>query len=327
MGEVAARDRFEGCHAAAESGVSLASEVRAGLTSSPPTLPAKFLYDDAGCLLFDRICRTPEYYPTRTELELLGEVAPAIARACEATELVELGSGAARKTHVLLDALGARERRLRYVPFDVSRAAVEASAHRLLERYPRLTVRGLTGDFTRDLGHLAPARRRLVAFLGGTLGNLDDAEAAAFLRDAAGLLGEDGHLLVAADLVKDRRALEAAYNDVAGLTAAFNLNALARLAREFHASLELPAFAHDALFSEAHSRIEMHARARRATRVDVARLAVRLELAAGASIRTEISRKFRPDQLERLLGEAGLELVRLDVAAVPYALALCRRRR
>lgn len=318
--------RFE-CWTAAGTGSSLATEIRLGLDQAQPALPAKLLYDDRGSALFDRICETPEYYPTRTELALLDRVAPAIARACGATELVELGSGAARKTHVLLDALGASRGRFRYVPFDVSASTLRASAQRLLARYPSLIIKGLTGDFTRDLGRLSPGPSRLVAFLGGTLGNLDDPEAISFLRAAAGLIDDSGHLLVAADLIKDRRTLHAAYNDAAGLTAAFNLNILTRLRRDLGARLDSGAFTHDAFFCEEHSRIEMHLRATRRTTVDLDPLGARLTLAAGDSIRTEISRKFAPGSLERLFAQAGLDLVRLDIAPMRYALVLARRRR
>jgi L-histidine N-alpha-methyltransferase len=319
--------RFEGVHVASTGeDRTLAHEVQEGLRGSPPTLPAKFLYDDAGCALFDRICRTPEYYPTRTELALLAEVAPAIARLTGAMELVELGSGMARKTHVLLDALGAGARPLRYLPFDVSAPAITDSAARLLERYPQLTVRGVVGDFTRDLPAVPRGRGRLVAFLGGTIGNLEEAEAVAFLKATTALLGDDGHLLLAADLVKDAARLHAAYNDAEGLTAAFNLNMVARLGREYGGTLQLADFVHDAFFDAGRSRIEMHARATVATRVTLPSLEVELSLRRGDSIRTEISRKFTPDGLRALLDAAGLELVRLDVAPVPYALALARPR-
>lgn len=315
---------FDGRVLAADDAGRLAADVRDGLLARQATLPARFLYDGFGCALFDRICEAPEYYPTRTERGLLEAVAAEVARACGADELVELGSGEARKTDLLLDALGAATRTVRYVALDVSAQALVASARRLLGRYPRLALQAVVGDFTRDLGRLAPARGRLVAFLGGTVGNLEDDAAVALLRAMRGLIDRDGHVLLGADLVKDPGTIHAAYNDAAGYTRAFSLNAVARLQRDFQARLQLDDFRHEAFFDEAASRVEMHVRAQRRTSVVAPLLGVERALEAGESIRTEISRKFTPDALVRLFAAAGLGLVRLDVAKVPYALVLAR---
>lgn len=316
--------RFEGLVVASAEGLRMDEEIAKGLRAQPqPWLPAAFLYDDTGCTLFDRICRLDEYYPTRTELALLQQVADDVARRTRATDLVELGSGLARKTHLLLTALGAHTRPLRWIAFDVSGAAVRESTARLLPEFPELSACGVQGDFRTDLGAIPPAHgRRLVAFLGGTLGNFDDAEAEAFLYEVRRLVGPDDHLLIGVDLVKDRAQLHAAYNDRKGVTAQFNLNVLARLERDFGAELELDAFRHDAFFDEGRSRIEMHARAERATRVVIPSLDVRLALAEGSSIRTEISRKFTPSAIEQLLDRTGYVLRRLYLASTPYALVL-----
>lgn len=322
-----AKARFEMKVASVPDDAALHAEVRRGLMARPqPWLPAAWLYDDRGSDLFDRICRTPEYYPTRTELALLAEVAPDIARLTGATQLVELGSGQARKSHHLLAAMGAAHRPIQYVPFDVSDEALTAASHRLLERFPHLRVSAVQGDFTRDLSSVEPTRqRRLVAFLGGTVGNFDRDEAQAFVQNVSRLLSSGDALLLAADLVKDRRVLDAAYNDAQGLTAAFNLNALRRLTTELDAQLRLEDFVHHAFFDKTERRIEMHARAVRATRVVVPPFELELALARGASISTEISRKFTRQELEALVTGAGLTLVQTWVATPPYALCLARR--
>lgn len=319
--------RFEMKVASVPDGAALHAEVRRGLMDHPqPWLPAAWLYDDRGSELFDRICQVREYYPTRTERALLAEVAPDIARLGQATQLVELGSGQARKSHHLLEAMGAHHRPVHYVPFDVSDDTLLAASHRLLERFDHLRVSAVQGDFTRDLPSVEPTRqRRMVAFLGGTIGNFDRDEAQTFVRDVSRLLSPGDSLLLAADLVKDRRTLDAAYNDEEGLTAAFNLNALRRLTLELGARLRLEDFVHHAFFNERERRIEMHARAVRDTRVDIPRFELELSLAEGTSISTEISRKFTREELETLVTDAGLTLEQTWVADPPYALCLARR--
>lgn len=308
-----------------QRGPQLLEEVAEGLRARPqPWLPAKLFYDARGSALFDEICRTPEYYPTRTELELLERVAGDVARRTEASELVELGSGMARKTHVLLEALQAGGREIRYVPFDVSESAVRHSAERLVAMHPGLRVLGLVGDFIHDLDATPRGDRRLVAFLGGTIGNFDGPEAEAFLSSVARMLGPDDALLLGADLVKDKAVLDAAYNDAAGVTARFNLNMLTRLQREFGAELRTDDFVHRAFFDPDSSRVEMHLVARRPTRLRLSAANIDLHLGEGASIRTEISRKFTPEALERILQASGLALDAFYRAPIGYALALAR---
>lgn len=313
--------------ASVPDGDELRALVRRGLLDPvQPWLPAAWLYDDTGCELFDRICETPEYYPTRTEFALLREISPEVAARSGAQELVEIGSGLARKTHHMLEAMGAATRPVHYVPFDVSDAALVPAAHRLIGQFPPLTVQAVQGDFTRDLKAIPPSTgRRLVAFLGGTIGNFDLEEGTDFVRSAAALLAPGDSLLLAADLVKETARLNAAYNDAQGVTASFNLNALARLERELGAQLALEDFRHDAFFNETRHRIEMHARATRTTRVRIPSLDVDLTVEAGRSISTEISRKFTTDELEALVTAAGLERVKTWVADPPYALSLARR--
>lgn len=320
--------RFEGLTVASvPDSDELWGQVKRGLLHAPQRwLPAAWLYDETGSELFDRICETPEYYPTRTELELLSRVSAQIGALTDATELVEIGSGLARKTHHLLEALGASAQPVHFVPFDVSDVTLLSASLRLLEQFPALTAHAIQGDFTRDLKAIpATRRKRLVAFLGGTIGNFDPDEALQFVASVAGLLNPGDSFLLAADLVKDTTRLNAAYNDGKGVTAAFNLNTLTRLVRELGAQISLEDFRHDAFFNEAQKRIEMHARAVRSTHVHVPALDVEFAMEEGDSISTEISRKFTRPELEKLLNDAGLEPVKTWEADTPYALCLARR--
>jgi L-histidine N-alpha-methyltransferase len=299
------------------AGGDLAEEVREGLTRPLRELPPKLFYDAAGSELFDRICELPEYYPTRCEREILDRRALEIVRGVD--ELVELGSGSATKTRVLL-ATGAIRR---YVPVDVSPTVVERCAEELCDLYDGLEVRGLIGDFHRDLEHLPDGDHRLFAFLGGTVGNLHPEQRAGFLAMLRELMGPDDRLLLGTDLVKDRAVLEAAYDDSQGVTAAFNRNALRVLNRELDADFDPDAFEHIAFYDEVNSWIEMRLRSRRrqAVRIDAADLD--LELAPGEDIRTEISTKFTPARVELELAGAGLELDELWTdSAGRFALSL-----
>jgi L-histidine N-alpha-methyltransferase len=283
-------------------GADLAAEVREGLTRPLRELPPKLFYDERGSELFDLITELPEYYPTRCEREILERRAGDIVRGAE--ELVELGSGSATKTRVLL-ATGAIRR---YVPVDVSPTVVERCAEELCERYDGLEVRGLIGDFHRDLEHLPDGDRRVFAFLGGTVGNLHPEERAGFLAMLRGLMGPDDRMLLGTDLVKDRAVLEAAYDDSQGVTAEFNRNALHVLNRELDGDFEPDRFEHVAFFDERESWIEMRLRAvgGQAVRIEAADLD--LVLADGEDIRTEISTKFTPERVESELAGAGLAL-------------------
>ena len=300
-----------------EVGGDLAAEVRDGLTRPLRELPPKLFYDAVGSELFDRITELPEYYPTRCEREILEHRALSIVR--DVDELVELGSGSATKTRVLL-ATGAIRR---YVPVDVSPTVVERCAEELCEIHATLEVRGLIGDFHRDLVHLPAGERRLFAFLGGTVGNLHPEERADFLAMLRELMGPGDRLLLGTDLVKDVAVLEAAYDDRQGVTAEFNRNALRVLNRELDADFDPEAFEHVAFFDPLESRIEMRLRSLvdQSVRIEAADLDI--ELAAGEDIRTEISTKFTPEGVERELADAGFALDELwtDTAA-RFALSL-----
>ena len=286
----------------------LADDVRAGLTRELKELPPKYFYDSRGSELFDRITSLPEYYPSRAEREILNRRAPEIVSETDARELVELGSGTASKTRALLYAMAGAGSLRRYVPFDVDESVVERCAHELVELYPGLAVHGVVGDFERDLGHIPAGERRLLAFLGGTIGNLYPAERAAFLARLRRLMGASDRLLIGTDLVKDRHVLEAAYNDSQGVTAEFNRNVLRVVNEGLDADFEPEAFEHVAFFDEANSWIEMRLRANGAqtVRIDGASLQVTFE--DGEELRTEISAKFTRDAVERELMEAGLRL-------------------
>jgi L-histidine Nalpha-methyltransferase len=290
---------------------SLADDVLDGLTRPFKELPPKHFYDTRGAELFDRICDLPEYYPTRAERAILHEKAARIAKLTGAAELVELGSGTAAKTRVLLDALHAAGTLRRYVPIDVTEAMVRDCAADLVSEYPGLRVHGVIGDFERHLdGVPAPisSGSRLVAFLGGTIGNFPPGSRRRFLRQIAGLLRPQDHLLMGTDLVKDPEVLEAAYDDSAGVTAEFNRNLLHVLNRELDADFDPAAFDHVALFDRQHEWIEMRLRSQRTQTVSVKALELSVHFEQGEEMRTEISAKFTRRRVEDDLSSAGLTL-------------------
>jgi L-histidine N-alpha-methyltransferase len=290
---------------------SLAEDVLDGLTRPFKELPPKHFYDARGAELFDRICDLPEYYPTRAERAILERTATELAELTGAVELVELGSGTAAKTRVLLDALHGAGTLQRYVPVDVTESMVRDCAERLTEEYPGLRVHGVIGDFERHLdGVPAAIGPRIVAFLGGTVGNFQPGSRRRFLRSIGRLLGPDDHLLMGTDLVKDPGVLEAAYDDEQGVTAEFNLNVLRVLNRELDADFDPDDFDHVALFDTDHEWIEMRLRARREHTTLVRALDLPVHFDAGEEVRTEISAKFTPERLQGDLAAAGLELVR-----------------
>ncbi len=289
---------------------SMADDVRAGLTREPKELPPKYFYDERGSNLFEQITALPEYYPTRIERALLNRYAQEIVTANAAEELVELGSGSASKTRALLYAMAAQGTLRRYVPVDVSESVVERCADELVEMYPGLRVHGLVGDFEAHLQHLPRGERRVVAFLGGTIGNLYPPERARFLRSLAELLGPHDRLLIGTDLVKDRELLEAAYDDSEGVTAEFNRNVLHAINRELDGNFDVATFDHVAVFDPEASWIEMRLRARGEQRVRVPGAGVEVTFGDGEEMRTEISTKFTRERLERELAAAGLGLER-----------------
>jgi L-histidine N-alpha-methyltransferase len=307
---------------------SLAEDVLDGLTRPFKELPPKHFYDARGAELFDRICELPEYYPTRAERAILEERSEEIAELTGAVELVELGSGTAAKTRVLLDALAAAGTLERYVPVDVTESMVRGSAEALTGEYPGLRVHGVIGDFERHLDLLPVAcGPRIVAFLGGTIGNFPPGSRRRFLRGIARLLGPEDHLLMGTDLVKDPRVLQAAYDDAQGVTAEFNRNVLSVLNRELDADFDPDDFDHVALFDPQHEWIEMRLRARREHTTLVRALDLEVHFSAGEEMRTEISAKFTPERVEGDLSAAGLQLVRwLTDPEQFFALSLSRTR-
>jgi L-histidine Nalpha-methyltransferase len=287
---------------------TLADDVREGLTREQKQLPPKYFYDERGSELFDRITGLPEYYPTRCERAILNRCAPSLVESSQAAELVELGSGTASKTRALLYAMAGAGTLRRYVPFDVDGSVVEGCAANLVELYPGLEVHGVVGDFERDLERVPDGTHRLFAFLGGTIGNLYPEERVAFLSRLRDMMEPSDHLLVGTDLIKDRAVLEAAYNDSQGVTAEFNRNVLRVVNDRLGADFEPDAFRHVAFFDEGNSWIEMRLRSEGAqiARIDEAGLEV--AFADGEEIRTEISTKFRREDVEGELQEAGLGL-------------------
>jgi L-histidine Nalpha-methyltransferase len=286
---------------------ALADDVLDGLTRPFKELPPKHFYDAAGAELFDRICELPEYYPTRCERAILGERADAIAELTGAAELVELGSGTAAKSRLLLAALAARGTLRRYIPVDVTEELIRSTGAELAAEFPGLAVDGIAGDFERHLGHVgAPAGPRIVAMLGGTIGNFTPGARRRFLRGLGRLLGTGGALLVGVDLVKDPAVIEAAYDDSAGVTAAFNRNVLRVVNRELGADFEPGAFDHVAFFDREHEWIEMRLRAQRRMTVRVERLDLTVGFEAREELRTEISAKFTEQRLEADLAAARL---------------------
>jgi L-histidine N-alpha-methyltransferase len=306
---------------------SLADDVLDGLTRPFKELPPKHFYDARGAELFDRICELPEYYPTRAEHAILTEQAAELAALTNAVEIVELGSGTAAKTRVLLDALHAGGTLARYVPVDVTETVVRECAAELTDEYPGLRVHGVIGDFERHLDHVPPAvGPRIVAFLGGTIGNFPPGSRRRVLREIARLLGPEDHLLMGTDLVKDPEVLEAAYDDAQGVTAEFNRNVLRVLNRELEADFDPEDFDHVAIFDSEHEWIEMRLRARREHTTLVRALDLPVRFRAGEELRTEISAKFTPERVESDLAAAGLELVRwLTDPDELFALTLSRR--
>lgn len=289
----------------ADLAAQLRRDVRVGLTASPKWLPPRWFYDARGSELFEEITRLPEYYPTRAEREILIGRAAEIAALSRARTLVELGSGSSEKTRLLLDALRGTGTLGAFVPLDVSAAALSEAVVALGADYPGLAIHGVVGDFSQHLKLLPAGGRRLVAFLGGTLGNLLPEERAWFLGELRGVLEPGEWLLLGADLVKDPGVLVPAYDDAAGVTAAFNRNLLTVLNRELGADFDVAAYAHVAYWDEEREWIEMRLRATRAMTVRVAALDLVVEFTAGEQLRTEISAKFRPDGLAAELIAAG----------------------
>jgi L-histidine Nalpha-methyltransferase len=293
-----------------------AADVRQGLTAERKSLPPRWFYDDVGSALFDAICFLPEYYVTRAESEVLLGHAEEIADAFgPLTRLVELGSGTARKTRILLDAITRRQGALEYVPVDVDEAMLQRTSHDLLGEYGSLRIAAVSSDFARPsvpLATLSPARgRTVVLFLGSTIGNLEPEQAAAMLCDLRSALRPGDALLLGADLRKEASVLEPAYDDAIGVTAAFNLNVLARINRELGGEFALDAFAHRAFYDATLGRIEMHLVSRRVQRVRIAALDLEIAFAEGETIHTESSYKHDPSTIAAMATAGGFTVDRL----------------
>jgi len=287
---------------------SLANDVRRGLGAHPRTLPPKWLYDNRGSALFDEITRLPEYYPTECERNILRATADTIARESGASILVELGSGTSDKTRTLLDAFVATGQLERFVPVDVSEATLRRAAEVIAHAYPGLQVEALVGDFTLHLGHLPQGGPRIVAFLGGTIGNLYVEERAAFLGALADSLVAGDSLLLGFDLVKDADRLVRAYDDSRGVTAEFVLNSLRVLNRELGADFDLNAYTYVPFWDSRMERMDLRLRAEMPQRVQIPGAGLDLDLASGEEIRVEISSKFRLDGIRSELDSAGFHV-------------------
>ncbi|NEO14008.1 MULTISPECIES: L-histidine N(alpha)-methyltransferase [unclassified Moorena] len=282
-----------------------------GLTQTPKSLPPRYFYDEKGSQLFEQICELPEYYPTRTEAEILQQYAVDVAQLTGACELVELGSGSSTKTRLLLDAYESQGYPLRYVPIDVSGEILEESAKQLLLDYPKLKVQGQVGTYEHALSQLTPTPlpSRMVFFLGSSLGNFAPQQCDRFFEKMIGLLAPGDYFLLGIDLQKPKQILEAAYNDTQGVTAAFNLNMLAHLNWRFQGNFDLDRFTHQAIYNQSESQIEMYLHCQQTHVVRLASLDLTVEFQAGESILTEISRKFNLEQMQHYLKGRGLNTV------------------
>jgi L-histidine N-alpha-methyltransferase len=290
----------------AAAAVALRAGVATGLTATPKTLPPTWFYDERGCELYDEITKLPEYYPFRAERSILTNNAKDIVRSAQPDTLVELGSGTSEKSRLLLDAL---DMPAAYVPFDVAETTLRDTAVALSAEYPGLDIHGIVGDFAHDLVHIPRDGRRMIALLGSTIGNLDPAGRAAMLNTLRAGMATGDTFLLGTDLVKDRARLVAAYDDAAGVTAAFNLNVLTHLNRELHADFNREGFVHRAVFNEDDQWIEMHLVSRRDQRARIEDLDLDVDFAAGEVLRTEISAKFTREGVVAELAAAGMRVL------------------
>ena len=306
---------------------ALRADVLAGLTATPKTLPPKYFYDERGSALFDEITRLPEYYLTRAETSILRERAAEIAALAECESLVELGSGTSAKTGLLLRAMLDAGTLREFVPLDVDPAVLAEATDALAARYPGLLLSPFVGDFEHDLGAIPRSGRRMIAFLGSTIGNLGPSDRAQLLAEISAALRPGDTFLLGTDLVKDTGRLLRAYNDAAGVTADFNRNVLRVINRELSADFDVDEFEHVAIWDAKDQWIEMRLRSARAQTVRVADLDLTVSFAAGEEMRTEISAKFRPEQVRSELKQARLDPVRFWTDDDgDFGLTLARRR-
>lgn len=285
-------------------------EIITGLTQQQKTLPARYFYDAKGSLLFEQICKLPEYYPTRTEAQILEKSAAAIADITQQCELIELGSGSSTKTRFLLSAYHQNQQSVYYSPIDVSASILENSAKKLLAQYASLKIRGLVGTYDRALANLPSpvANSRMLIFLGSSLGNFSESECDRFLEQIAQVMNPGDYFLLGVDLQKPVPILEAAYNDSQGVTAAFNLNMLTHLNNLYRGDFQLDLCQHKAIYNQARNQIEMYLEVKQTHTVSLSKLDLIIDLQAGETIRTEISRKFNLEQMQQQLSAIGLNL-------------------
>jgi L-histidine Nalpha-methyltransferase len=304
------------------------SDVVSGLRQTPKTLPPQYFYDDRGSQLFEQICKLPEYYLTRTETAILQTCAAEIVQITGASELVELGSGSATKTRILLNAYNNLDCPLRYLPIDVSAGILETSARQLLLDYPSLSVHGLVSTYELALQQLPPTKlqSRIICFIGSTLGNLIQKECDRFFAHIAKALQPGEYFLLGIDLQKPKHLLEAAYNDSQGITAQFNLNMLNHLNWRFEGNFDSNQFEHQAFYNESQSQIEIYLRSKKAQTVRLRALNLTVEFEAGETIMTEISRKFDLNAMQQELWARGLVPVKAWTDPNRwFGLVLCQR--
>jgi dimethylhistidine N-methyltransferase len=297
-----------------QSYVNHGQDVIAGLQQSPKTLPPHYFYDDRGSLLFEQICLLPEYYPTRTEASILQAIAKELVQITGPCDFIELGSGSSTKTRILLDAFAEENIALRYIPVDISEAILKENAEAILATYPHLTVQGLVSTYQLALASLPDHNypHRLMAFLGSSLGNFSPEDCQVFFEQVGQALDPGDYFLLGVDLCKPADILEAAYNDAQGVTAEFNLNMLRHLNWRFQGNFALDNFSHRAVFNQQKSQIEMYLRSGTKQTVRLENLDLTVDLQAGETILTEISRKFslhanNPNAIPRQLADHGLE--------------------
>lgn len=286
----------------------IARDISAGMSRPQKTIPSKYFYDTYGCQLFERICCTPEYYLTKTELSILDHAAEVIMAffADDGGDLVELGSGSNRKIKRLLDAVGEEDlNKIRYVPVDVSETSLKEASRGLRRQYRNLRILGVVADFTRHL-EMLPSGRKLIILFGSTLGNLTEPRAITFLKKMSDIMTPEDSLLLGLDMLKKASILEAAYNDGMGITRKFNLNILSHINRELNADFNLGDFDHRAFFDSTKGRVEMHLEAKRAVRVRISDLALSVDFKKGETIHTEVCNKFSREKASRIFGKANL---------------------
>lgn len=301
---------FEARHTPERATRALRADVANGLTAQPKWLPPTWFYDARGSELFERITRLAEYYPARAEREILADAAGELARITGTRSLIELGSGSSEKTRLLLEAFSNAGTLAEFVPFDVSEQALRSAADAIAGEFPTLAVHGVIDDFTSQLDLPISTRPRLVAFLGGTIGNFLPDERAKFLTSVRNALEDGEWLLLGTDLIKDRQTLVRAYDDAAGVTAEFNRNILHVLNTELGADFDPAAFTHRAVWNEEQEWIEMRLRARRPMHVALPAVDLEITFVEGEELRTEVSAKFHRDRVISELDAAGFELER-----------------